>query len=608
MREITLDRDELATFLGDETCFRVLGREALAELAAKVEPLQVDGGEEVMHQGDAADAMYVIHRGRLRAVVEDPEPAVLGESGRGELVGEMALISDRPRTATVIAVRDGELLRLSTDAFTEVVRDHPEALRGITSQVVDRVVSSRSSKWKSPAAALVIAPLTDAPELTQFGLDLVAALRRLLGDVATVDPAGTAERLGHSVADESPADLSGHLTPWCEELEASSGAVVYLADPEPTPWTRFCLRQSDVIVLVGRGGGRPDRSAVEDAVDERLAVVRCPVELVLVHPRSADTPTRTRHWLESRQVARHHHVRQGDQDHTDRVARLLTGRGIGLVLSGGGARGMAEVGVLRALREKGVPVDAVGGTSAGAMVAGTIARGWDTDEITRRLRAAVVEGPNPFDPTLPMVSLAAGRRITEGLREAGGGLDLEDCWLNSYAVSTNLSRGEPEVHRRGPAWRAVRASMSIPGVFPPVADDGDVLVDGGLVDNLPIATMRETHAGIYVIAVDVGVQRELTAGDLPESAILSGWKVIADRLDPRRATPDVLGIVRLLARLTELGGGQKREDVGDFLISPPVERFPILDFSKFDDIVAAGYQEGSTAIRKWLESGAAPAF
>jgi NTE family protein len=331
-----------------------------------------------------------------------------------------------------------------------------------------------------------------------------------------------------------------------------------------------------------------------------------PIELVLSHDAGCDAPVGTRRWLEARAVRRHHHVRTGDPAHAARVARLITNRGIGLVLSGGGARSMAEIGVVQAMQELDIPIDAIGGTSAGALVAGAVARGWGVDEVRSVLRKGMVETSNPVDFTVPVTSLAAGQRMTDRLHAAAGEIDIEDLWIDFFCVSTNLSNNVAKVHRTGRGWRAVRASMSIPGVFPPVAEDGDVLVDGGLVDNMPVEEMRRGHDGITVVAVDVGVHRGMTAGDLPDSTVVHGWRLVLDRFHPRRRSPRIAGIFSILTRLTELGGGSRTGDRGDVLVRPDVERFPMLDFSAFDALIEVGRQEGEAVLRPWWEAHRAP--
>jgi predicted acylesterase/phospholipase RssA len=206
------------------------------------------------------------------------------------------------------------------------------------------------------------------------------------------------------------------------------------------------------------------------------------------------------------------------------------------------------------------------------------------------------------------VSIAAGARVTQLIRDGSDGMDIEDTWINGFCVSTNLTRGEVEVHRSGPGWFAIRSSFSIPGVFPPMRNaDGDILVDGGVLDNLPVGIMRSIHDGIRVIAVDVGSKRDMRAGALPDSGVVSGWQWLVQRLDPRTPSPEIAGIVRVLMRITELGGGGS-PDLGDLYIRPPVDGIAMLDFSAFDRLVDLGYEAATEAIGAWLASDHAPVF
>ena len=337
-------------------------------------------------------------------------------------------------------------------------------------------------------------------------------------------------------------------------------------------------------------GGSHVVSPLEAKLKAQRERLRTRVELVLVHASSTDVPAGTPAWLRDRSIDRHHHLRLGDAAHVGRVGRLLLDRAVTVAFSGGGARGMAELGALRAFEEAGVPVDAVCGTSAGALIAATTARGWDAQQATDVLRRNLVDKGSPVDLTVPVVSIATGQKMTDRIRETAGAVLIEDAWLSCFLVSTNLTRLSPTIHRTGPAWLALRASMSIPGVFPPVAHEGEVLVDGGLVDNLPAGLLRADHPGSTLIAIDVSARKELGVGDLPDSGVVSGWRMVADRLDPRRRSPDVAGLVRVLTRLSELGHNDEVDDAADVVIRPDVEAFGMLDFRKFDQIVERGYQ------------------
>lgn len=555
-------------------------------LADRLQPRSLRGGEVLMREGDEADGLYLLQAGRLRALGGDGEGwRVLGDIGRGEVVGEAALLTDQPRSATVVALRDSELLHLSVQSFEEVIAENPSFLRAVSAQVVRRMLATQSGPLPSrPITTAAVVPLHAAPLADGSATALAAAM------------AAGAHRAVVVRSQDRPASDNAR---WVQALESENDLVVYRGEAGDDDATVAFLRQADVVVLVADADQRPDPTAFEAVLAAHRRKIDVPVELVLVHPAGRVEPRGTSRWLKDRDVRRHHHVHADDAGDAARVARLLTNRGIGLVLSGGGARSMAEIGVVRALGELGIPIDAVGGTSAGALVAGAVARGWSVEQVRAVLHDGMVAQGSPIDPTVPLTSLAAGRRMTERLRMAAGDVDIEDLWLPFYCVSTNLSHNRAEVHRRGRGWRAVRASMSIPGVFPPVAEGGDVLVDGGLIDNMPVGEMRRAHEGITVIAVDVGVQRGLSAGDLPESTVLHGWRLMFDRLHPGRRSPQVAGILTILARLTELGGSSRSTEMPDVLVRPDVERFAMLDFGRFDELVEHGHREALATLGEW---------
>ena len=272
------------------------------------------------------------------------------------------------------------------------------------------------------------------------------------------------------------------------------------------------------------------------------------------------------------------------------------------MFSGGGARGIAHVGVLRALMDQGVSVDATAGASIGAIVAGAVARGDGPDNVAAQIRAAVVDR-SPVDLTFPSVSFAAGGRVTHHIKEGAQGLDLEDTWLNFLCVSTNLTRGKLEIHRRGPGWAAVRSSFSVPGLFPPMRNEaGDVLVDGGILDNMPVAPLRASHSGITVIAVDVGARREFMSGDLPDSGVVSGWRFLVESVR-QRSLGNLTTLPRVLMRLTELGS-LGDDDQGECYIRPTLAGVSLLDFDKFDALIEMGEHDAAPVLEQWLASGA----
>jgi NTE family protein/lysophospholipid hydrolase len=300
-------------------------------------------------------------------------------------------------------------------------------------------------------------------------------------------------------------------------------------------------------------------------------------------------------------VEKHFHVRPGDAGDFRRLARLMTGRGVGLVLGGGGARGYAHIGVIRALEEAGVPIDMIGGTSMGAVVAAAHAMGLDYREFlstTRRL----LKKHRPFhEYTLPIVSLLRSRRLDRFLHEAYGDARIEDLKVTFFAVSSNLSTAEVAVHDTGELWAAVRASMSVPGVAVPVVVDNNLLVDGGVLNNLPGDVMRRLCSGT-VIAVDVNEKNDLLVDDSC-TPIPSPWKIVWSRINPFARPINVPSILSIMGRTSLLGSILKRNEVArevDLYLNPPVGRFGILDNDALEEIAEAGYRYAKERIADWI--------
>jgi len=589
-----VDDASIDRLLQASALFGGLDREARAMLRGALEVRFARSGEVVMRQGDAADGLYLVGSGRLQVILtnSDGVDVILNEAGRGQLVGEMALLTDKPRSATIVAVRDSHLFFLSTDAFTQVIQTYPQALRVISSALIDKLMETiRQGSPTSPAAGIVIVPLDDSVHVRELGVRLGQVLQPLVGSVRVVTADTARAELG-----ERPSHLARAV--WREQLEATHDAVVFVAEPSFDSWTDECVQQADVVVLAAAARGSRGIRGVEREMRRRRGMSVRRVELVLLHEPATSTPRDTRSWLAGREVDRHHHVRVDRIGDYERVARLLVGRGIGVVFSGGGARGIAHIGALRALLERGIPIDATAGASIGAIVAGAVARGDSPDDVADQIRRAVVD-KSPVDLTLPTLSFASGGRVTQHIKDGAQGLDVEDTWLNFFCVSTNLTRGALEIHTRGNGWAAVRSSFSVPGLFPPMSNDaGDVLVDGGILDNLPVTPMRAMHTGITVVAIDVGARREFLSSQVPADGVVSGWRFLANSLR-NRAPGSLTSLPRILMRLTELGclGDQ---DVGDCYVRLALENVSLLDFKKFEALMEMGERDSAIALDEWL--------
>ncbi|MGB6310025.1 MAG: patatin-like phospholipase family protein, partial [Steroidobacteraceae bacterium] len=272
-------------------------------------------------------------------------------------------------------------------------------------------------------------------------------------------------------------------------------------------------------------------------------------------------------------VALHHQI--VDAADMGRLARLLTQRGVGLVLSGGGARGFAHLGVIRALREARVPIDFVGGSSIGSIIAAGVAVGWSDEEMRMRYRRCFVDTNPVNDYALPFVALTRGRKVSRLLLREYGDVSIEDLRQPFFCVSANLTTGRALEHRHGRLTEALRASVAIPGVMPPVYRGEDVLVDGAAINNLPVDLMQ-AHAPGLVIGSDVGADR---------FAFGRGRRGI-----------NIFQILMRAGMINNASCAEAQRQVAHVLLKPPLENVDLLNWRAFDRAIQAGYDYARAAI------------
>jgi len=590
-----LQRRQLLAVL--PTLFGALNAADLAALERRLTWRTLRRGEVLFRKGDRGNAWYVVTSGRL-AVVEpahngQPE-RLLSEVGRGEGIGEMALLTGQPRSATVYALRDAELACFAVELVAELVATRPQVTVAMLRGLALRITQQSSSAPRAEAAGLTLTLVPATP-----GLDITSLAHRItaaLGRFGSARQLGSAQLHEVGVGRDAARRPDPHLawtrvSAWLEEQSAAHRFLVLVADATTNGWSARAVGHADQVLIVADATGDPQPGPLEQsllpAATEQRDVRRL---LVLLHRDGSQPPRGTARWLNARQVEAHLHLRLDRDDDIERLARRLAGRGVALALSGGGARACAHMGVVRALRERGIPIDLVTGTSAGALV-GFLAAAGVSDE-RMRLAAARFYRARPFKGyTLPLFSLLSGDRLSRALQEHCGDTQLEDLWLPLVVVSSNLTRRAVQLHTRGSAWQALRASSSLPGLVEPQLSDGQLLVDGGLIDNLPVGVARERLAG-RVIAVDVTSELDLTT---TTSAYPSPWIELATRLVGRRgrarvAPPGMLEVMMHSLLLASLAHTRRMRLEADLCLRPDLAEFGLLALERHSQIIDAGYQ------------------
>jgi NTE family protein len=308
------------------------------------------------------------------------------------------------------------------------------------------------------------------------------------------------------------------------------------------------------------------------------------VDVATLCPDGSPPQPMPQRWQGRADVAIHLHVREGRPSDLSFLSRVTGGRAVGLVLAGGGARGFAHLGVIRALREAGIPIDLVGGTSMGAIIAAGAAFEWPHEELMERMRQVFVVSNPVDDYTLPLIALTRGQKVATRLRHHFGDLTIESAWRPFFAVSTNLSTCRPHVHDRGPVWRALRATSALPGILPPMVESGEVLVDGAIMNNFPVDVMRNLRRG-PVIGVAMPSDDEF-ASRVGEFEAMSAFR----RFRERSSHPvNVFSVISRTATASSLTHGRVCRGLADLLIDPDVREVGLLSWRELEKTAEAAY-------------------
>jgi NTE family protein len=580
---------------------------ALESMRECLEWVEVPGGQTLMTQGENGDAMYLVLSGRLRAYVndEDGTPRAIREMGRGQIVGEMSLITGHPRRATVVTIRDSVLVRLAKSAFNRLLATSPQLSMVITRQIIEHLRARPAHVGAARPVTIGVIPISAGVEARALA-DRVAAQLSKLGRVRVVDAAAVDLDLkvpGIAECDIADVGASRRVALHLNEIEAEHDFVLLVGDNGPTPWTRRCCSGSDEILLVAEAAQPPVLHPTETQfLMQRPGRSEAAEVLLLLHPANLACPRGTKAWLARRPVTDHLHLRPERDADIARLARILSHTAVGLVLAGGGARGLAHLGVYQALRERGIEIDVVGGTSIGAIMAALVASDGSVPDVTAIARKSFSVNPTGDFNFVPLLSLIKGRRLRRIIERAtlellGFDADIEDLWKNSYCVASNYSQAQEKVIRTGNLSRALRASIAIPGALPPVLNDGDLLCDGGTFNNFPVDVMRHMRGVGTVIGVDLNTRkpRRFEFNEIPGT-----WAMLRDRLRPysrrRYRFPSLVAYLMNVQILYSTSRATHARKLTDLYFNPPLERVGMLEWAKFDDIVRQGHAHAGTVL------------
>lgn len=541
--------------LADLPIFADLSPVDRAALVSSSRVVDLAAGQWLFHQGEPTDGLYVVRSGRLEVLQGG---ALINELGRGAILGELGLLTGAARSASVRARRDAQLLRLSRDEFDAITVAHPGVLRTMAATVAGMLQAIAPATVHRPRATVVTVLGAD-PEAPVEPVEraLVTELRRTL----RVECPGRVDGVG------------------LERAELASERVVLSCpsgmDLDDGGWRSFCLRQSDRLIVVASSGvasGGGLRPAPADGPNART-------DLLLVGPSpGAEELERWQRWIGPGRVQL-----VGDPStlpsRARALARRIAGRSVGLVLGGGGARAFTHIGVIDELARRGVEIDRVAGTSLGAWVGACFASGMDADTIAGwGLREFVRRNPYA-DYTLPRHALCRGTRTSRALARCLGEGTVEELPVEFACVSVDLLARRAVTHRSGSVVDAVRASLSLPVLYPPHRVGGRLHVDGGLIDNLPVAALADPPEG-PIIAVNV----------------------ITDTAEPSaREGPALPPLGETLMRsimLASSTAGLRAQERADLVIRPDTRGVGLLEFDQLARMRAVGRDAARSALER----------
>jgi len=519
-----------------------LDERELAWVGARLAWSRVDGGACLVRQGDAGDAAWLIRSGRFHVTSRagDDEERTVAWLGPGDIVGELALLTEHTRTASVWASRDGVVARLDRDAMDSLLRRAPRFASAVARTVAERLSGGPSGsgprsdrRWARTLAVVALGP---EPDGAGFARALAATLAGEGVTVRLLDAGVVDAEVGRGASLTRRGDVGdADLVAWLDGLERGHDALVLVCQDQPSPWTRRCLRQADDVLLVADAAGDPGLRPVEAALTPPGERVFARRHLVLRQPAGIAEAQGTAAWLAPREVVAHHHLRDGHAEDLERLARRVVGRAVGVAFSGASSRAPGHLGVVRAAAELGLPIDVVSGSSSGAGIAALVAAGFSAAEALEHAVDIIARGaPSLRQMQPPYTALTSGKAPDRALQAVFGDRRLEDQLIQASVCAVDIRRHALVQLRRGLIWEAVRASGSLPMVWPPVWRDDALLVDGGIMSYLPVEGLAPDVAGGLTLAsnLDPTAGRGVLpfADSLRYGTRVSGWRQLLRRL------------------------------------------------------------------------------
>ena len=573
----------------------------------------LEDNSNLFNYGEKSDSFYLLVTGLLKAYIpKKGELIEVGEIYEGEVIGEMGILTNEARSASIFATRDSVVFKIDLEKANEIIMQYPLVLLQVATKIADRLRNVQHSNERHRTDIHSIVQLSSGKnhtkEIISIGNSLIDSMNKFNRSIV-VSSKEVNEILNiESINAELERDkFYPALDDLVDNFTKENRYLLLLCDEEYTPWTTWCLAISDKNIFVVEESAGVSNTELLNKMN--LSEKDIPIhlhdekQLIIYHQSKNSFPSKTSSIIEMLpKISNHYHMSINNKNDSDRVSRLIAKKGIGLCLSGGGAKGNAHIGVYKALIEHNIPIDAVCGTSAGGIVASLIAFGYDPETIISRLKETYKR--NSFkEYTIPVTSIIATKKVIQDAIFLGNDMDIEDLWIPYFSIAVNISKSKLDVIDKGPVYKATRATAALPGILLPVIKDTSFLVDGGLINNMPGDIMLKKYGG-KLISVSVSPQEDLDAkfNDFPNQSSYFIKKLL--RMN-KKFPHEIPGLSNILMRSIFVASSNKIKeviDLSDLFLDLQVKDVGLLEFEKIDESVEFGYEYAMKKLKNFDKS------
>lgn len=590
--------------------FSSLSKKMRERILTKFDRINLNQGEVLFYQGDSSDCLYLLASGELSATLTLPsgETQLVNYIVAGETVGELGALSNEPRSLTIKASKNSTLFKLLAKDFILICQKYPRIMFETINPIIARsqkVISLLSSE--KIKKQIVIVPANKEVSLDIFSEQLTKYISKLSSIIfiSDYDP---------EISDLTLEALEERINK-IEKNKKPKQIILYLLKSPRTSLAEVGLRKGEMLYVVGTSRVAPqfDRTILE-IIKKYRSRHKLDPKLILLYPKSVLSPHKTTQWLKLSSFSLHHYIRSNNAADYQRLLRFFRGKAVGLVLGGGGTRGFAHLGAIKALRDAKIPIDIIGGTSVGAIVAGCYAINQNYADAEKRFSDIVTASRKSVswrNLTWPIISIFNAKNFTLALQKIFNTTRIEDLWLPYFCISCNLANNTEAIHRSGYLWKKTRSSASIPGLIPPMLLKGELHFDGGLLNNLPVDVMRQL----------VGIKGKVIAIELANSykdeniykfpPVLTFWQTLLLKLKIGGTAyrfPAFLDTFLKALSVSSLLKARQNGLIANLLVSLDLTKFSMLhmDEAQSKQLVDIGYQETLKHISKLKASKLMP--